>query len=86
MTALSNLPSVDARQACVALGNATNWPAEEWAIAVQRLLDAGTPQQALGLEVLIRLTLAVKDAPSEVAGRMVAEFRKASASPAATSV
>jgi hypothetical protein len=78
VTVLSDLLSPDARQACVALGRATNWPAEEWAIALQILLDAGTPQQAMGLEALIRLTLAAARSPSEVAGRMVDEFRKAS--------
>jgi hypothetical protein len=77
MTALSSLPHTEARQACVALGGATNWPAEEWAIGVRKLLDAGTPQEALGLEALIRLTLAAQRPPSEVAGRMVDEFRKA---------
>lgn len=77
MTALTNLPITEARQACVALGSATNWPAEEWAIALQSLLDAGTPQEALGLEALIRLTLAAQRPPPEVAGRMVDEFRKA---------
>lgn len=77
MTALSNLPIPEARQACVALGGATNWPAEEWAIGVRTLLDAGTPQEALGMEALIRLTLAASRSPSEVASRMVDEFRKA---------
>lgn len=77
MTALASLPHPEARQACVALGRATNWPAEEWAIGVHILLDAGTPQEAMGLEALIRLVLAVAAPPSEVAGRMVAEFRAA---------
>lgn len=77
MTALSNLPLPEARQACVALGSATNWPAEEWAIGLQKLLDDGTPQEALGLEALIRLVLATARPPSEVADRMVEEFRKA---------
>lgn len=76
MSVLSSLPSVEARQACVALGSATNWPAEEWAVAVRKLLDAGTPQEALGLEVLIRLVLGLGRPPSEVADRMVEEFRK----------
>lgn len=84
MTALSNLPVPEARQACVALGGATNWPAEEWAIGVRALLDAGTPQEALGLEALIRLTLATLRPPSEVANRMVDEFHKAKAAAAVT--
>lgn len=77
MSALSDLPHSEARQACVALGINTFWPAEEWAIALRKLLDAGTPQEALGLEALIRLTLGLSRPPSEVAERMVDEFRKA---------
>jgi len=77
MTALSNLPHPEARQACAALGASTNWPAEEWAIGVRKLLDAGTPQEALGLEALIRLVLGTRRPPSEVADKMVDEFRKA---------
>lgn len=79
MSALSKLPSPEARQACVALGKNTNWPAEEWAIATQKLLDGLLPMEVMGLTQLIRLTLAVKAAPSEVADRMVEEFRKARA-------
>lgn len=77
MSALSELPHTEARQACAALGLSTNWPAEEWAVALRKLLDAGTPQEALGLETLIRLTLGLSRSPSEVAERMVDEFRKA---------
>jgi len=77
MTALSNLPSPEARQACVALGIGTIWPAEEWAIATQRLLDNDLPMDELGLTRLIQLTLAVKDAPSQVAERMVTEYKDA---------
>lgn len=77
MTALTDLPHPEARQACLALGQNTVWPAEEWAIALRKLLDAGTPQEALGLEALIRLTLAVAKPPSEVADRMITEFREA---------
>lgn len=77
MTALSKLPAAEAREACVALGASTNWPAEEWAIATQKLLDGLLPMEVMGLTQLIRLVLATKAPPSEIADRMVAEFRKA---------
>jgi hypothetical protein len=77
MTALSNLPTPEARQACVALSQHTVWPAEEWAIATRRLLDNNLPMDEMGMEMLIRLTLAVKDAPSQVADRMVLEYKDA---------
>lgn len=77
MTALSNLPTPEARQACVALAASTVWPAEEWAIATQRLLSNDMPMEEMGMEMLIRLTLAVKDAPSQVAERMVREYKDA---------
>lgn len=77
MTALSNLPTAEARQACLALAQHTVWPAEEWAIATRRLLDNDLPMDELGLTRLIQLTLAVKDAPSLVAERMVTEYKDA---------
>lgn len=77
MTALSSLPSQDARQACLALAKATVWPAEEWAIATHRLLDGAMPMTSMGLEMLIKLTLATKAPPSEIANRMVEEYTKA---------
>ena len=76
MTALSNLPSPDARQACVALGQSTAWPAEEWAIATRTLLASSVPMDEMGLERLIRIVLAVQKPPSEVAGTMVAAYHE----------
>ena len=79
MTALANLPTTEAKQACLALGQSTVWPAEEWAIATRKLLDGRLPMEVMGLTQLIRLTLAIQRPPSEVADRMVDKFRKATA-------
>lgn len=76
MSALGNLPR-EAQEACVALAFSTNWPAEEWAIAVQKLLKADMPMELMGMTKLIELVLATKAPPSEMADRMVAEYTKA---------
>lgn len=76
MTALSKLPR-DARQACVALAGEGPWPAEEWATAVQKLSKSALPSEELGFASLIKLVLATKAAPTDIADSMIAEFRKA---------
>lgn len=76
MSALSKLPT-EARQACVALAYSTVWPAEEWAIAVQKIIDGQLPTEHMGMTKLIELCLATKAPPSELAERMVDEYRKA---------
>jgi hypothetical protein len=75
-SALSKLPT-DARQACVALSTETPWPAEEWAIAVRKLVRALLPSEELGFTTLIRLVLATGAAPTEIADRMISEFQAA---------
>jgi hypothetical protein len=77
MTALSSLPGEDAREACRALARSTVWPAEEWAIATQKLLTWNLPMDEMGMTRLIQLTLATKAAPSHVADKMVLEYSKA---------
>lgn len=77
MTALSSLPSADAREACRALARSTVWPAEEWAIAVQTLLTWKLPMDEMGMTRLIQLTLATKRPPSSVAETMALEYTKA---------
>lgn len=76
MSALSKLP-IDARQACVVLAAETPWPAEEWAIAVRSLVRALLPSEELGFTTLIRLVIATGAAPTEIADRMISEFRAA---------
>ena len=75
MSALSNLP-LEAQQACVALAASTVWPAEEWAIATQRLIRGNMPMDEMGMTRLIQITLAVRQPPSEVAALMVQEYQK----------
>jgi hypothetical protein len=81
MTALSALPK-EAAEACTALAFSTNWPAEEWAIATRRLLDNAMPMDEMGLTRLIQLTLASQAPPSEIADRMVLEYKRALANAA----
>lgn len=76
MSALSKLPT-DARQACVALAGAGPWPEEEWALAVRKLMRSPLPSEELGFASLIKLVLATKAAPTDIADSMIAEFQKA---------
>lgn len=76
MSALSKLPT-DARQACVALAGAGPWPAEEWALAVQKLMRSVLPSEQLGFASLIKLVLATNAAPTEIADRMITEYQAA---------
>lgn len=84
MTAMDRLPAPEAREACRELAKATVWPAEEWAIATMKLVDALLPMDEMGMARLIQLTLATKAPPSAVADRMVLEYSRALASSAST--
>lgn len=79
MTALSKLPNPEAREACLALARATVWPAEEWAIALQTLLDGQLPTDEMGLTRLVQIEQAVHKPPSDIAVVMVSEYYRAAA-------
>lgn len=84
MGALQTLPR-EAAESCTALAFSTNWPAEEWAIATKRLLDNAMPMEEMGMARLIQLTLATQAPPSDIAERMVLEYKAALASAAGSS-
>jgi hypothetical protein len=69
MSALQRLPR-DGREACVALGQATQWPAEEWALATISLLKCEDLPD-IGLTKLIELVMTTGAAPIELAQQLI---------------
>ena len=79
MSALRLLPQAG-RDACRALGAATPWPAEEWAIAVLSMSRAGL-FPAIGLEQLVRLCSITGNPPSVMAEELRSEAVRLSETP-----
>jgi len=81
MTALSNLPP-QGREAAIAFATVTPWPAEEWAIAIQTLLEED-PLGTIRLDQLLQVCLSTGGAPSDVVKDMLQMLKQWAISEAA---